>query len=245
MPWRFLVSVLVCCFWVAPVPVSADPIVISFSRVVRADVGLNGVSVTDINADADALFASASASEGENSVAAAAAFASQVRPDNQQFSGSARASASLTRSTDVRATSGALAVALLEFSIDQPYTYSFFGSFAPGADGFSAWDATLIGLTAPEIVFEYHDRSASVQTDTGLLLPGAYQFFVFGPAFADCAVMVPSACMRQEALTSFSFDLQLEEQSPAPVPEPGTMLFLTSGLSALVATRRRRAGRNP
>lgn len=239
----FILAALVSLFWVSPQTVSADPIVILFNRNTSARVEVGTTVAQDFDSNADVLASTASTAVGGNAATAESTLTSILTPDNSNLSGSGSTINAVTGS----ASSSSNNQALLRFFISEPYTYSFLGSFAALATGTRSgfWETSLHqrspDFTSSQTIFAYRDLDALTRNESGTLLPGFYEFFVGSRTFVRCPGFAPGDnCTSNAALTSFSFDFQLTPEAEAPaVPEPASMILLSTGLAGVFAARRR------
>lgn len=226
-------------FWALPQPASADPLVLRYFASTSAGAQVGGSFEEDLDSSARDLTSQSSMIVGDSSAVAQATFINALAPDFQSLFLSGLAVSSVTAPTG-SAVAYAQGAAALHFVLDQPYTYSFSGSFI-GLGGFNVLEASLVDVSDPSssAIFNYRELSSTALSSTGTLLPGLYDFFLVGRATAGCGFGAVPECTSEEARNFFNFEFQLSPQEPAPVPEPATMILLGSGLVGVFAARRR------
>jgi hypothetical protein len=161
---------------------------------------------------------------------------------------SATGSTSVSYTTEIGEGSGNVASGFaVLFELDRPHGFVFDGDFetSGGAVGtheradWSQWHVYLFGdgpggSFSREVLAARRNDSMRFVRD-GLLPAGLYSFTVGGWSVGGNFVPGPAS---GDVFSNFAFSLDLG--APAPVPEPGSLLLMGTGLGALVAARRLR-----
>jgi hypothetical protein len=176
--------------------------------------------------DADVLTATATSSG-----VSATATAVGAMSDLHHLTGVASASVASSGAADLFAAAGANFVSI--FTLDAVHDYRFSGTGTGQAFGFLIGYVPNVGQTGGP----YFSRSLSGLggfEQSGRLQTGTYLFEVATGVGANSW----EPMTRVSSSYDFTFDL-----TASPVPEPGSMLLLGSGLIGLVVRRRIRANR--
>lgn len=234
--------ILVVAFAATPQFAGADPItILSERRVVFA-----GALVRDpLTADAvtteekrgeNFLQATASGARGTNIASATATLISDLS-DPHRLAGSGSASA-VVSGGDLAAATGDIEY-IVGFQLTAAHFYDFRGRFDGTAQsgGFPASASNLLGARLVDAtghrLFTFNGVGPHLLAASGMLEAGRYGLVVTGQSTAQGR---PGA---GAARASFEFTLDLSNEL-TPVPEPGSMLLLGSGLAALLRVARRR-----
>ena len=228
----------------------ADPI-----RIVQNGSGVAGLSysfengVEDSASDPDAVGGPnsfrLSTRVGGTSADAAAELVSDFR-NPSRLSGTGSTSASYA--TEVGRGEGNVAsYYFVFFELDQPQQFLFDGDLQTSGDAFSTptqerrsdWEVSLFAMDStgnivrPILIERGTDSTRLVRE--GVLTAGIYRFLVQGTSFA--ASFLPGRASGN-VHSNFAFSLDLND-GPAPVPEPGSVLLLGTGLAAILGAKRR------
>ena len=235
---RMAKVVLASCLILGPSTAWADPVTLFFvERQARASVYPN----EDFRVGGDSITAETA---GQGATSSALFVSSVSDPRNVYGAGTA-----LTTVTST--TQGSWAATDLEigFTLTSPHAYTAQATYAGRStdpDGYDDDPRTSAnfwyqlapysdlygGPWYPRIFSHVAAEMEGGFTYTGILEPGRYSFLA--QALAS-TTLVSSG----HASASHAFSLRLTEIDAAPVPEPGSMLLLGSGLAALWARRRR------
>jgi PEP-CTERM motif len=159
---------------------------------------------------------------------------------------SANGSTSVSYTTEIGQGDGAVSSDFFVFfALDSPREFVFDGNFETSGDApsngqrWSEWNVSLLGKGADgsfsqEVLTARSNDSTRFIRD-GLLPADLYRFAVIATSFGFNSLPGPAS---GNVFSNFAFSLDLG--APAPVPEPGSLLLMGTGLGALVAARRLR-----
>lgn len=109
----------------------------------------------------------------------------------------------------------------ITFDLAIPHRFRFTGEFLKGGNGFTEFEVAFAG--------EGSLGEGSEFGTSGILSAGRHEFYI-----SVLTEAYPGENGLEQATGSYDVDLELE-----PVPEPGTLLLMATGLSAVVARRLR------
>jgi len=242
----FAMALLVCFL---PALAAADPITISLLRDVHAEaiIAVKGVDVepTDDQQNADILSANAQAALGLNSASGAASMSSTTSRDSRRLSGVGSASGTATsvanQGDGTNSSGGGEVLIIWEFLLDQPHTFIFSGTLASVTQPFAGAGLTAslqsgldVGTGQVELFSTTRQTSGNVG-ESGNLAPGPYQFRLNAGAGTESIFDGSSAA---SAAFRFTFDVIPQH---APVPEPGSLTLLATGVLTLASSMRKRS----
>jgi hypothetical protein len=230
---------------------AADPIRIYDNRYVQARFDISDESYNEVAREGEALYAAAPWSSSGRDRASGLATLNSGILDPRHLAGMGSTEARMvTPEFSASKSSHAVSVFAVTIELDSPHTFSFRGIFdSSGTSSHSGrsegvWGAHVSPTYGGPYVFLHSFPTTPgidsgphrvVIAETGLLTPGLWSFLV--GAAADVIYETGSA----RAGFDFSFDLA---PAASPVPEPGSIALLGSGLLILVRRARgSRAGR--
>lgn len=222
---------------------SADPITITThdrfavaAALVFESPGVVATRAADQQTHGDSLAASAQASHGGTAAQAQSRLISSMSADLRHLSGNGTASAAVE---GPMGRAHAATLLELDFALGQAHAYAFAAQFASSGGG--SWQTFLTqlgGPIGPPVQFWISDMGADQQVRfRGMLEPGRYILHVRSEV-----QVLPLFGTLPEGDSAFDFTLDL---SPAPVPEPGSLMLIGTGVAGLVARVRRRRRSSP
>jgi hypothetical protein len=230
--------------WGVPQFAGADPITIRLDRFVSvsARVAILGDDVEDdiSESGADSLFRTITVSSGPNTATGAQSLSSFVSSDSRQFSGSGRTSAiaeSPFAGNGTNAGAGGGVNLTWDFRLAQPHLFDFDTTLTTSSD-----DVGLIFRTSlaaihgspfePVFSHESQGTSGGAIVHHGRIEAGLYSFFFQSSAGVGA--------FEGTKAGSMNFDFSLDLAPAAPIPEPGTISLIGTGLVAVAAGFRKR-----
>jgi hypothetical protein len=230
--YRFLPAIFLIT---AVVPAAADPItVVSATRFVQATAtgaccGMTNIAQTD--ADSMALTA-VPPGEPNPSAVGSATQTSRILEDERFFYGQGSVSGQVM---DPGGVASGQSYYRLTLDLSQPQNYVFIGVFNSTRvnDGDSTtWIASLTDHDVPDApIFALRSTESIDRYLPGTLQPGLYDFLVSEASIST----LPGGL----AIGFDDFRLEFSDVSPAPTPEPASLLLVGSGVAALTLRRAR------
>lgn len=230
-----------------PATVLADPVrIVLQDRAIVAQVQTEaGIDRTE-QAGSDLLTATESQSTPTTTAAAQAMLASSIADPTHLF-GTGSINTAITTTSPLLSAALGGSFFTVGFVLDSPHLFDFVGVFSssgdtgpPGIGAEAVWHAVLIDRSGT-LVFDYGTGSSSARppdvtplSAAGLLLPGEFYLTANVRAISRAAPGTSAA-----ASGAFTFTLDLTP-SETPIPEPGSMWLLGTGLVVLARAARRR-----
>ena len=243
-----LVSVVGLLLGAAAPFASADPITITSNRsglavLARATEGgiTERVSHPYEVASNDSVALSATAG---GTTASASATLTSTLSNPAQLSAAGTAAAAYQTTSGIGDVSGS-STFVIEFQLESAHQYLFDAEFMTSGDNSSdpllfersRWDTTL--RSGGAALFNESGVDPASVTRTGVLGPGIYQFLVDVSAVG---MNLRPGAAQANAFSNFRFTFNLASATidPAPVPEPGSLILLGTGLAGVYRLARRR-----
>jgi hypothetical protein len=225
-----------------PMPASADSItVLAFARSVYADASVG--STVPIGAPVQnqpVLTTSMEVKTAEGEALSSAFLTSFADAATGQFG--ARGGTSLTHSSPTVFSGGYAQTDYgVSFELSEALPFTFTAAFATsggGGNSRSSWGAELFHYPSDiaTSAFAFIGGDTRQVSTGGLLLPGRYTLFV-NSASSSFAIG------DRNTSADFTFNLQFASPGVEPIPEPASILLLTTGALGILARRRMRRHR--